>query len=66
MLNIYWCVGQSSEDEVILQEVLYDIVMMWGNSFLEPPRGMQLTGNHLKSVILTWLFVADTVIRCVW
>lgn len=55
----------SYEDGVLLQEVLYDVVIRVGYSFLEPPRVIQLAGKHLKNLILTWLFVADTAIRSV-
>ncbi|KAL0017592.1 hypothetical protein SO802_004661 [Lithocarpus litseifolius] len=53
----------SYEDEVLLQEVLYDVVIRVEYSFLEPSRVIQLAGKHLKNLILKWLFVADTAIR---
>ncbi|XP_075670415.1 uncharacterized protein LOC142640217 [Castanea sativa] len=53
----------SYEDEILLQEVLYDVVIRVEYSFLEPPRVIQLAGKHLKNLILKWLFVADTAIR---
>ncbi|KAF3975866.1 hypothetical protein CMV_000906 [Castanea mollissima] len=53
----------SYEDEILLQEVLYDVVIRVEYSFLEPSRVIQLAGKHLKNLILKWLFVADTTIR---
>ncbi|KAG7941272.1 hypothetical protein I3843_16G031200 [Carya illinoinensis] len=55
----------SSKDDALLQEVLYDVVIRLGKSFLEPPRGIQLAGKHLKNLILTWTFTTETAIRSV-
>lgn len=51
--------SQSSEDEVLLRNILYDGVIMMEFSFLNP----QLPGNHLKNIAVRWLFVADHAIQ---
>ncbi|KAJ9701945.1 hypothetical protein PVL29_003940 [Vitis rotundifolia] len=52
----------SAEDEVLLRKVLYDAVIMEKYTFLNPQIGIQLFGNQLKNIVVTWLFVADNAI----
>ncbi|XP_062097702.1 uncharacterized protein LOC133803617 isoform X2 [Humulus lupulus] len=51
------------KDQCLLQEVLYDSVIMVNYSFLKPQIGIQLPSERLKSLAITWLLVADNGIR---
>ncbi|RVW52430.1 hypothetical protein CK203_072054 [Vitis vinifera] len=60
--NLKFVSWQSAEDEVLLRKVLYDAVIMEKYTFLNPQIGIQLFGNQLKNIVVTWLFVADNAI----
>ena len=53
---------QNSKDECLLQEVLYDSVLMVDYSFLKPQKGIHLPDERLKNLAITWLLVADNAI----
>ncbi|XVF48646.1 hypothetical protein PTKIN_Ptkin03bG0207000 [Pterospermum kingtungense] len=50
-------------NEVLLREILYDAVIMMDHTFLSPQGRILLPGQQLKSLALTWSFVADHAIR---
>ncbi|KAL6985516.1 hypothetical protein U1Q18_018891 [Sarracenia purpurea var. burkii] len=53
----------SSEDEALLREVLYDVVILVDYSFLKSDIWTQLPGDYLKNFALTWLLVADNAVQ---
>uniref|UniRef100_A0A803QTR2 Uncharacterized protein n=1 Tax=Cannabis sativa TaxID=3483 RepID=A0A803QTR2_CANSA len=53
------------KDQCLLQEILYDSVIMVNYSFLKPQIGIQLPSERLKSLAITWLLVADNAMRFV-
>ncbi|KAG5524717.1 hypothetical protein RHGRI_031405 [Rhododendron griersonianum] len=53
----------SSENEVLLRQVLYDVVILVDYSYLKAQMWTQLPGDCLKSVALTWLLVVDKAVQ---
>ncbi|KAJ7966448.1 SNF2 domain protein [Quillaja saponaria] len=55
----------SSENVVVLKEILYDAVMLVEYPFLNSQTQLLLPGRLLKELAVSWLFVADIAIQYV-
>ncbi|CAL5359243.1 unnamed protein product [Camellia sinensis] len=53
----------SIEDEVLLREVLYDVVILVEYSFLKSQMWTQLPGDYFTKFAVTWLLVADNAVQ---
>ncbi|XP_052208900.1 uncharacterized protein LOC127812530 [Diospyros lotus] len=53
----------SSEDEVLLQEVLYDGIILVQDPFLKSQVWPALPSDYLKNFALMWLLVADKAVQ---
>lgn len=53
----------NSEDELLLKKIIYDAVILVEYSFLKSERISRIPAQHMKSLILTKLFVTDEAIE---
>lgn len=54
---------QSSEDEVLLRQVLYDAIILVEYSFLNPERVIHLPAEHMKSIAMKRLIVTHEAVE---
>ncbi|KAJ8774816.1 hypothetical protein K2173_017262 [Erythroxylum novogranatense] len=54
-----------SDDAAYLQEILMEAVIMMDYSFFFPQKGIQIPDEHLKSLAVMWLLIADNAIQFV-
>lgn len=54
---------QSSEDEVLLRNVLYDAVILVEYSFLSPERAISIPAEHMKCLAMARLIITYEAIE---
>lgn len=54
---------QSSENEVLLRQMLYDVVILVDYTNLKPQMWTQLPGDCMEKIALTWLLVVDAAVQ---
>lgn len=54
---------QSSEDDVLLRNVLYDAVILVEYSFLSPERAINIPAEHMKSLAMARLIITYEAIK---
>ena len=54
---------QSSEDEVLLRKVLYDVIILVEYSFLDPKKAIHITAEHMKIIAMRRLILAHEAVK---
>ncbi|XP_004287528.1 PREDICTED: uncharacterized protein LOC101312667 [Fragaria vesca subsp. vesca] len=53
----------SSEDEVLLRKVLYDVIILVEYSFLDPKKAIHITAEHMKIIAMRRLILAHEAVK---